>query len=120
MFKTENSSSPKFAIRLAQTKARKYHEDTVVLETNLGDPEYTFMFPTAFCAEQFMKIANKQASLGEMEETRIRLGHEHLLDRRKSAMFARKVGRAKVRAQPEKETGITAGNLASFNQMLAY
>jgi len=120
VFKNENSSSPMYVIGLAHLKARKLEPKTVVLQTTLGDPEYTLFFPTADRAEEFAIVANKKASLGKMEEIRVRLGHEHLLKQSKSVAFARKVARTKVNAEPEKKDPVTPDELANMNQMLAF
>mmetsp|Transcript_41571 Transcript_41571/g.100112 ORF Transcript_41571/g.100112 Transcript_41571/m.100112 type:complete len:223 (-) Transcript_41571:50-718(-) len=117
VFKNEISLSAKYAIRLAHMKAKQdaSNKDTVVLETSLGDTEYTFVFPNATCAKQFIQVTNKQASLGEIEEVRVQLGHEHLLNQSKSVMFAGKVARAKVNAQPPKKNRISPEEIAQMN-----
>jgi len=121
VFKDESSTSPKYAIGLAHLKAtRQDRQNTVVLATSLGDPEYTLVFPTTESAEEFIVVANKKALLGEVEEIRVRLGHEHLLQQSKSEKFAGKVARAKVTAEPKKKGRITPDEMAKMNQMLAF
>jgi hypothetical protein len=118
------SLSPKYAIRLAHTEAKQEmsREDTVALETRLGDTEYTFVFRNVVSAKQFTHVANKQASLGEIEEVRVRLGHGHLLNKSESVMFAGKVARAKVEAQPPEKDRISPEEIAQMNlkQMLPF
>lgn len=123
VFKNENSPSPKYAIALAHTKARKHdllRQNTVVLESYLGDAEYTLVFPTTDRAEEFIFVANKNASLGELEEVRVRLGHEHLLSQSKSVKYAGKVANAKVKVQPKKKDRIAPDEFANMNHMLAF
>ncbi|CAJ1969614.1 unnamed protein product [Cylindrotheca closterium] len=117
VFKNEMSPSPKYAIRLAHMKANRdtSDEDTVVLKSSLGDIEYTFVFRNPMSAKQFTRVANKQASLGEIEEVKVRLGHGHLLKKSKSVLFAGKVARAKVDDQPEEKEPISTEQIAQMN-----
>lgn len=120
VFKDENSASPKYAIGLANMKARHVSSNTVAMETYLGDVEYTLVFPASYSAEEFIVAANKNASLGKLLDVKVRLGHEHLLEQSKSEKFARKVARVKVSAQPKKKDRITPYELTTMNQMITY
>eukprot|EP00542_Grammatophora_oceanica_P020040 CAMPEP_0194027112 /NCGR_PEP_ID=MMETSP0009_2-20130614/1336_1 /TAXON_ID=210454 /ORGANISM="Grammatophora oceanica, Strain CCMP 410" /LENGTH=262 /DNA_ID=CAMNT_0038666071 /DNA_START=89 /DNA_END=877 /DNA_ORIENTATION=+ len=98
----EAKTPPKYAISLVHMKAKKVDNDTVTLETSLGDVEYELQFVLQDEAKEFCDVVGRQASAGEAELVRKRLGHEHLLNKRASLRFAENVATKKVEDQPEK------------------
>jgi hypothetical protein len=106
VYASETSPSPKYAVSLADLKAivqQKSSDCTdVALESNLGDVEYVMQFSDASKAEDFVKAANKQASKGQSDQIRKRLGHGHLLSNRASVRYAESLAQKVVNEQPEK------------------
>lgn len=101
IFKNESADSPKFAISLAHMKAKKQSDNSVALETNLGDVEFVVHLADSATAELFETSVGQQAAAGETELVRKRLGHEHLLSKRASVRFAESVATKKIEEQPE-------------------
>mmetsp|Transcript_54133 Transcript_54133/g.162058 ORF Transcript_54133/g.162058 Transcript_54133/m.162058 type:complete len:226 (-) Transcript_54133:557-1234(-) len=64
VFASEESTSPKYAIKLAFMKA-EVHGTTVELQTTLGDVEFRFAFDKAEIAERFAGVVTEQASIAE-------------------------------------------------------
>mmetsp|Transcript_31005 Transcript_31005/g.34298 ORF Transcript_31005/g.34298 Transcript_31005/m.34298 type:complete len:215 (+) Transcript_31005:65-709(+) len=106
VFKDEGASAPRYAIRLTQMRAKRQNL-TVVLETNAGDVEYEFSFTEEDRAKEFVDVINKQAAIGESNEVRKRLGHQHLLKLTKSIRFAEQIAVKKTEEQPEKPAKLT-------------
>lgn len=119
VFKTENAAGPRYAFSFAFVTAhqrKSYHGLSVVsLETALGDVEYEIGFSDEDSAFAFAAVADKQASEGEKEEIRKRLGHEHLIRRSKSSKYADKIATGKIAAQPKKKEELTAEDFARLN-----
>jgi hypothetical protein len=103
IFKNEEANSPKYAISLAQLKAKKQSgsKSAVALETNLGDVEYEIFLKDSATADLFETTVTQQASAGQAEMVRKRLGHEHLLSKRASVRYAESVATKKIEDQPE-------------------
>lgn len=101
VYVNENASSPKYAISLAYLKATSKTPTTVDLESSLGDVQYELTFATAEIAKSFAKAASKQATAGEVEELRKRIGHEHLLKKRESVRYAESVAVRKMKDAPD-------------------
>lgn len=104
VFGHESDKAPKYAISLAMMKAKPQGGTggnyLVSLETTLGDVEYEISFKTEGIAKQFVDAVKKQASIGETEQIRKRLGHESLISKRSSVQFAENIALKKVEAQP--------------------
>jgi hypothetical protein len=69
VFGKVSDSSPKYAISLCYLHAVG-NENTVNLETTLGEVEYTMMFADAKQAQAFKKAVASQASKAETEQVR--------------------------------------------------
>lgn len=116
VFKNENAEAPKYAISLAHLKTKQTNPlSLVTIESSLGDVEYQIKFSEESLAKKFVSVANKQAAIGEAEQVKKRLGHQHLLNKRKSVMYAEKVATKKIEDQPEKEEKLTAEDVQRFN-----
>ena len=129
VFVSEDSASPKYAIELINRRAVvDTHESytpriphpgasndttytSINLETSIGDIEYKFTFAnmddtaaTRFC--NAIAVASSEAAT---EQTRKRLGHANLLDKRGSVRYANQLGEKKKKDQPE--APVTAGEV---------
>lgn len=100
VFASEESTSPKYAIKLAFMKA-EVHGTTVELQTTLGDVEFRFAFDKAEIAERFAGVVTEQASIAEGDVAKKRLGHGHLLHKRASTKYADAIADKKEKDQPE-------------------
>lgn len=99
VFSNERSTSPLYAISLADMKASQ-HGATATLQTRFGDKEYEFRFENDKKATTFCKKVDGLARSGKADEVRKQLGHEHLLNHTKSIMFAETIALKKVEDQP--------------------
>jgi hypothetical protein len=90
-----------YAINLAHLTAKVKSNRTVDLETSLGDVEYEVTFATSENAELFARVVTTQAAVGEADEVRKRLGHEHLLNKRSSLRYAESVASKKIEEAPD-------------------
>lgn len=100
VFASEESSAPKYAIKLAFMKA-EVHGTNVELQTTLGDVEFRFAFDQAGIAERFASVVTEQASIAEADVAKKRLGHGHLLHKRASTRYAEAIADKKEKDQPE-------------------
>lgn len=100
VFSNKVASSPKYAVGLQNMKPNRQNA-TVVLETSLGDLEYEFTFASEEMAKKFKIAVEKQAATAQAEVTQKRLGHEHLLRKPSSVMFAEQIAKTKEREQPD-------------------
>ncbi len=100
VFSNEEASSPKYAIMLAHMKT-EVDGATVVLETALGDVDYSFVFKNVEEAQRFASVIAEQASVAEAEQIKERLGHGQLLQRNKSVRYAQSIAAKKEKDQPE-------------------
>jgi len=100
VFSDEDAPAPKYAIKLAFMKA-ELHGSTVELQTSLGDVEYRFAFDQVVMAERFTDVVTEQASIGEADIAKKRLGHGHLLNKRASTRYAASIADKKEKDQPE-------------------
>jgi len=100
VFSNKDASSPKYALGLQNFKPNRQNS-TVLLETSLGDVEYEFTFASDEMAKEFKIAVEKQAATAQAEVTQKRLGHEHLLQKRPSVMYAEQIARTKEREQPD-------------------
>lgn len=99
VFKSAGSSAPLYAVNLVDMKTEQ-KGDVALLQTTLGDTDYEFKFSSLDEAKTFCKKVDEMAKSGQAEEIRKKLGHEHLLDRTKSIMFAENIATKKVDDQP--------------------
>jgi len=105
VFKDENAPAPKYAISLAHMVPRESSKGQVALETSLGDQEYIVTFDDGQVAPEFVSVVKKQASVGEQETVRKRLGHGSLMKKGVSTRLAEKIAQKKMADQPEKSLG---------------
>lgn len=99
VYNNERSTSPLYAINLVDMKATK-NGYVALLQTTFGDNEYELRFEDDSKAESFCKKVAVLAKSGKCDEVRKQLGHEHLLNRTKSIMFAETIALKKVDDQP--------------------
>ncbi len=71
-----------------------------LLQTSLGDTDYEFQFDSEEEAKNFCKKVDQLSKSGHADEVRKKLGHEHLLNKTKSIMFAENIALKKVDDQP--------------------
>jgi hypothetical protein len=72
-----------------------------VLETNMGEMEYELSFATEAIALEFTNTVFAQSTSAASEAVRKRLGHDHLLNKRSSVVYAETVAIKKVADQPD-------------------
>jgi len=108
VFFDEEAPSPKYAIMLAHMKT-EVDDSRVVLESALGDVDYCFVFKNAEEAQKFASAVAEQAAIGEAEEVKKRLGHDHLLKKRSSVKYAQSIAAKKAKDQPDQP--ITAADV---------
>jgi hypothetical protein len=106
VFASEDAPSAKYVIGLQNmcaiiNPAGHDLRVTVLLENHFGDQEYEFSFESEKLAKRFKAAVEVQASSAEVEAVRKRLGHEHLILKRSSIMFAETIAMDKVSAQPD-------------------
>jgi len=107
VFADENGQSPKYAVGLQYMKPDVKHPNSkghtlVLLQTNLGDTQYEICFQSEEVAKQFGAVVVEQSLAAETEEVRKRLGHENLLNQRKSLHYAETIALKKIEEQPDK------------------
>ena len=100
VFTNKDASSPKYAVGLQGMKADR-QKTTVLLESTLGDIEYEFTFATESLATEFATAVEQQVATAQAEVAQKRLGHEHLLHKRSSVVFAEQIAKTKEREQPD-------------------
>lgn len=117
VYSDDKAPAPKFAISLSNLKASvqqpSHGHFPVTLQTLLGDVEYQILFSEKVTAELFSQVVCEQASAGETEMIKKRLGHEHLLSKRASVRYAESIAMKKVGDQPC--TPVTGNDLISVN-----
>ncbi|KAL7576663.1 hypothetical protein ACA910_005592 [Epithemia clementina (nom. ined.)] len=121
VFVQEDAPAPQYAIQLAGMVAdqpQQQHSSTaahvvahhpkdswiVLLRAGaVGDVQYEVSFSGGeSLAQQFATVVQQQAAIAATEETRKRLGHGHLIQKRESVRFAETVAARKEKEQPEK------------------
>jgi len=114
IYNSETSSTPKYAISLANVRAEvkpvAHGRHPVVLMDNLGDVQYELSFASDELAKQFANVVRAEANVAQTEEARKRLGHGHLITKRSSLRYIETVAKKKLGDQPEKP--ITTGEIA--------
>ncbi|GAX24338.1 hypothetical protein FisN_4Lh459 [Fistulifera solaris] len=101
VYDMKNDSSPLFAVSLHRTKAKTVGPNHVQLSTTLGDVEYDIFFKDPKHVPLFNEAVAKQSAISQSEETRRRLGHGNLINKRASLRFAENVAKTKVKEQPD-------------------
>ena len=108
IFFKEDAPSPQYAIKLHGLNADSpthgsHHRWMVLLRSGaVGDVQYELSFAEEEDAKKFSTVVNQQAAAAATEETRKRLGHGHLLNKRASQKFAETVAATKEKEQPDK------------------
>ena len=101
VYSDDKAPAPKFAISLSNLKASVQESShgnfPVSLQTLLGDVEYQIFFAEKEMADLFSRVVGEQASAGETELIKKRLGHEHLLSKRASVRYAESIDRKSTR-----------------------
>lgn len=111
VFSNEEAPSPKYAVGLQCMRANVKQQSatghirggrvTVWLENHLGDLQYEFSFENEDIANQFKSAVEKEAASAQVEAVRKRLGHENLITKRASIMFAENIAKEKESEQPD-------------------
>ena len=100
VFTQKDASSPKYAVGFQGMRANR-QKTTVLLESALGDTEYEFTFATESMATEFATAVEQQVATAQAEVAKKRLGHEHLLQKRSSVVFAEQIAKTKECEQPD-------------------
>jgi hypothetical protein len=110
VFTNESDTAPTYAIELAHMKTvmqqSSEKQQSMTIETSLGDVEWELTFEHGSIAKQFTEAFKKQAAIGEADEVRKRLGHEGLSNKRASVKYAEKVATKKCGDAPEKRENV--------------
>lgn len=114
VYAKESDPSPKYAVGLQGLRATKLKPTTsgvgrggdgsavtVRLENSLGDVQYEVALANEALARTFQAAVEKHAASAEVEAVRKNLGHEALVGKRSSVVYADAVGKEKVSAQPD-------------------
>lgn len=103
VFASQSDSAPKYAVGLQSmhAKIKSTGSTVVVLEGELGDIEYEFAFNDTETAKQFKAAIDTESASAQVAAVRKRLGHEHLLSKRSSLIFAETVAMEKLSEQPD-------------------
>lgn len=107
VFSTSTCSSPRFAICLQNLRPTAVTTKKVRLEEMFGLNSYEFTFGSEETSLAFSAAAERQAKKAEVEAVCKHLGHEHLLNKRKSVVFAEAVAVEKEKHQPAEPIGAT-------------
>lgn len=122
VFIKETDPSPKYAISLAHTKTTLHPSSSspyrVTIETSLGDVEWELGFENKKLANQFISAFRVSAATGEADEARKRLGHDQLLNKRKSVKYAESVAQKKIQNQPEKKENVLLEDVNRVEPMM--
>ena len=103
VFASQDDAAPIYAVGLQSMQAKlKSAGSTVVLsEGELGDVEYEFSFSDTETAKQFKAAIDTESKSAQVAAVRKRLGHEHLLSKRSSLIFAETIAMQKLSEQPD-------------------
>ena len=103
VYASQEDPSPKYAVGLQsiQAKLKSVGSTVVVLESELGDTEYEFAFNDMETAKQFKAAIDTESASAQVAAVRKRLGHEHLLSKRSSLIFAETIAMQKLSEQPD-------------------
>ena len=113
VFVSKDDTSPKYAVGLQsmQAQVKSSASPVVVLQTELGDTEYEFAFNDMETAKRFKAAIDTESESAQVAAVRKRLGHEHLLSKRSSLIFAETIAMEKLSDQPS--APISSGEIAS-------
>lgn len=105
VFSSKDAPSPKYAIGLQNMQATVRSgglsgRTLVLLDERLGDVNYELSFQTEDIAKVFKSAVESEASSAQVEAVRKRLGHENLLTKRASLIFAETIAKEKISDQP--------------------
>jgi hypothetical protein len=105
VFASRDAPAPKYAIGLQNMQATMRAgglsgRALIILEERLGDIDYEFSFQTEDIAKQFKSAVEAEAASAQVEAVRKRLGHENLLTKRASLVFAETIAKEKISDQP--------------------
>jgi hypothetical protein len=105
VFTTRDAPAPSYAIGLQDMQASAKTSShsgrhTVVLEKNTGEVEYEFSFENMEIAKQFKIAIDSERASAHIETVRKKLGHENLIRKRASLVFAETIAKEKVADQP--------------------
>jgi hypothetical protein len=103
VFVSKEDPAPKYAVGLQSmhAKFKSAGSNVVVLEGELGDVEYEFAFNDVETANQFKAAIDIESESAQVAAVRKRLGHEHLLSKRSSLIFAETIAMQKLSEQPD-------------------
>jgi hypothetical protein len=102
VFVKRDDMSPKYAVGLQSMKAvfKSTGSSVVILENELGDTDFEFTFADVETAKQFKTAVDTESQSAQVEAVRKQLGHEHLISKRSSLIYAETVAKEKVSDQP--------------------
>lgn len=103
VYASKDDAAPKYAVGLQsmQAQLKSTASPVVVLQTELGDTEYEFVFNDIETAKQFQAAIDAESASAQVAAVRKRLGHEHLLSKRSSLIFAETIAMEKLSDQPD-------------------
>ena len=89
------------------------NSNVVRLQNHLGDVEYELQFDKARIAQTFCNVVAVNAQTAQADQARVKLGHEHLIQKRQSILFAETIALEKEDNQPSMPltTGEVLANL---------
>jgi len=123
VFGKETDQAPKYAISLAHMKAKlqspSHGTHSVTIETTLGDVDWELGFSQKQTAQQFVDAFAQQAAIGEADEVRKRLGHDNLVNKKKSVVYAESIAQKKLGDQPEKKENVLLDDANRVDPMMA-
>ena len=103
VFISKDDPAPKYAVGLQSMQAQLKNSSSpvVVLQTELGDIEYEFAFHDMETAKLLKVAMDSECASAQVAAVRKRLGHEHLLSKRTSLIFAETIAMEKLSDQPD-------------------
>lgn len=103
VFDKKSSPSPNYAIGLQHMRPQVSGAGRVSLTDSTGTVvEYEIVFQHDHDASMFGEQVRQQAGKAQTELARRRLGHESLLNKRRSVLFAEQIALEKEKQQPPK------------------
>ena len=102
VFASQDDLAPKYAVGLysMHAKLKTTGSAVVILENEMGDIEYEFTFHDTETARQFKAAIDIESESAQVAAVRKHLGHEHLLSKRSSLIFAETIAMEKLSEQP--------------------
>jgi hypothetical protein len=81
---------------------QEHDTNIVLLETSLGETQYEIRLGNHDDTIKFHQVVTEQSAIGRNNTTRTKLGHEHLLKKRSSIVYAEEIALKKyIKEQPE-------------------